>query len=459
MSKVNPGLAMVIIDDNPGSLEMLSAALSGTGIQIETSSDPEEGLDLIFKTHPQIVLTDLVMPGVSGLEVLDRVIEFDPSIDVILMTAHYSTESAVDAIRRGAADYLNKPVSIANIRERISRLAEQARDRQRALDLQSDLLAASSFQSMVGNSPQMLELFSRIRRVAPHFRTVLVTGQTGTGKDLIAQALYNLSPASKGRFVVLNCSAVVETLFESELFGHVRGSFTGATQDKVGLIEYASGGVLFLDEIGDMPLGTQAKLLRTLQNQEIQRVGSLTTRHVDLRVVAATHDDLREGVATKRFREDLYYRLAMVEIETPRLAERPEDIPLLTRHFLSKYSQLYGKQIRGLTQRAQIVLARQQWPGNVRELENAIGHAAMMTLGDTIDVTDLPAYIRSAHAAQPYASDSKPEANDPDSLETHEKVLLMDAMKRSNGNQSQAARLLRIGRDALRYKLKKHGLQ
>jgi DNA-binding NtrC family response regulator len=454
MNENTPSLAIVIIDDNPGSLEMLGAALAQSGIEVYTASDPEDGLDLVHQKHPQIVLTDLKMPRLDGLEVLDRIMEFDPAIDVILMTAHYSTESAVEAIRRGASDYWNKPVSISSLRERVAQLVDQSRDRRRAMALEGELLAASQFQGMIGNSPSMLELFSRIRRVAPHFRTVLITGQTGTGKDLVAQALYKLCPA-KGKFVVLNCSAVVETLFESELFGHVKGAFTGATQDKIGLIEYASGGVLFLDEIGDMPISTQSKLLRTLQNQEIQRVGSLATKHVDLRVIAATHHDLAEAIAEKRFREDLYYRLAMVEIHTPRLAERPEDIPLLTRHFASKFAQLYAKPIRGLTHRAQIALARHSWPGNVRELENAIGHAAMMAMGEMIDVADLPAQVMGLSTLPAHSI----ETGDSQSLDAHERLLLVDAMQRSNGNQSQAARLLRIGRDALRYKLKKHGLQ
>src|SRR5450631_3126857 len=209
---------------------------------------------------------------------------------------------------------------------------------------------------MVGRSPAMVEMFSRIRRVAPHYRTVLVGGETGSGKELVARALHNLSPVSDGRFVVLNCSAVVETLFESELFGHVRGSFTGATQDKMGLFEFADKGTIFLDEIGDMPVGTQAKLLRTLQNQEVLRVGSLTPRKVDVHVIAATHRDLHAAIAEKSFREDLYYRLSMVEIRTPPLAMRKEDLPLLTTHFVEKFSRQYRREILGLTQRAQIVL-------------------------------------------------------------------------------------------------------
>jgi DNA-binding NtrC family response regulator len=453
-------LSLLIIDDNTGSLELLSSALAQPGLEILTASDPEEGVDLVFNRHPQIVLTDLVMPRISGLEVLERIVEFDPSIDVILMTAHYSTESAVEAIKKGATDYLNKPVSIVSLRERIGKLVEEARKRQRALQLEDELLATSEFEGIVGRSPMMWDLFSRIRRVAPHYRAILVTGETGTGKDLVAQALHRLSPAASGRYVVLNCSAVVETLFESELFGHVKGSFTGATHDKAGLYEHAHGGTLFLDEIGDMPLATQAKLLRVLQNQEVQRVGSLTARKVDVRVIAATNHDLRAAIGEKRFREDLYYRLSMVEIHVPRLAERKEDLPLLERHFISRFAAQYGKDIRGLTHRAQILLARHSWPGNIRELENVIGHACMMVMGDTVDVHDLPGYLHGANedARGPGLEPQPAEVGGVGTIEEQERLLITRALEAAGGNQSHAARLLRIGRDALRYKLKKHNL-
>src|SRR6266567_3536295 len=388
-----PAVSLLILDDNTGSLELLSSALAQPDLEILTASHPEEGLDLVFDRHPQIVLTDLVMPRLSGLEVLERVMEFDSSIDVILMTAHYSTESAVEAIKKGACDYLNKPVSIAALRERVGKLIESARKRQHALQLEDELLSNAEFESIIGNSPLMWDLFSRIRRVAPHYRSVLVTGETGTGKDLVAQALHRLSPAAAGRYVVLNCSAVVETLFESELFGHVKGAFTGATHDKMGMFEHAHGGTLFLDEIGDMPLATQAKLLRALQHQEIQRVGSLAARKVVVRVIAATHRDLHAAIAQKHFREDLYYRLSMVEIHVPRLGDRKEDLQLLQRSFVAKFAAQYGKTVRGLTPRAQMLLGRHGWPGNVRELENVIGHACMMVMGDTIDVQDLPEYL------------------------------------------------------------------
>lgn len=449
-------LSILIIDDNPGSVELLTAALARTEVSILTATDPEEGLDLAYTHHPRVVLTDLVMPRLTGMDVLDRIIEFDPSIDVILMTAHYSTESAVEAIRRGASDYLNKPVSLAALRERISGLLAEAQRRISAARLEGELAAQSHFHGILGRSPLMLDLFSRIQRIARHFRTVVITGETGTGKDLIAKALHTLSPVSDGTLVALNCSAVVETLFESELFGHVRGAFTGATQDKVGLFEHAHEGVLFLDEIGDMPLSMQAKLLRTLQNQEVQRLGSLTPRKVNVRVIAATHQDLRQKILDKQFREDLYYRLAMIEMRVPALRERMEDLPLLTRHFIAKYSEQFNKPIRQITQRAQIVLGRHSWPGNVRELENVIGHACMMTLSDVIDVPDLPALGPIAHSAP--SQQQTMQASTGQSLADHEKQLVVQALERAGGNQSEAARLLRIGRDALRYKMRKHGI-
>jgi DNA-binding NtrC family response regulator len=391
------------------------------------------------------------------LEVLDRIVEFDPAIDVVLMTAHSGTDSAVEAIRKGASDYLQKPVSISLLRERISRLLDEVRRRSRGDALENQILETANFEGMIGRSPALLEMSSRIRRIAPHYKTVLITGETGTGKDLAAHALHNLSPVSRGHFVVLNCSAVVDTLFESELFGHVRGAFTGAAHDKMGLFEHADKGTIFLDEIGDMPLGTQSKLLRTLQNQEVLRVGSLTPRKIDVRVIAATHRDLRAAIASKLFREDLYYRLSMVEIRTPALAERKDDLPLLTRHLIQKFSLQFRKQIRGLTQRAQITLARHNWPGNVRELENVLGHGCMMTLGETIDVQDLPEYLRSP--ARDVVLPSAVERVDDLSFDAHEKRLLADALALAQGNQSEAARALRIGRDALRYKIKKHGLE
>lgn len=457
MTDARSPVLLVVIDDNPRSLEFLSTALAGADVHILTAANPEEGLDLVYTHRPQVVMTDLVMPQMTGLEVLERIAEFDPAIDVVLMTAHYTTETAVEAIRKGAADYLNKPISLATLRERVGRIIDAARRRQQVRSAEDQMVETAQFEGIVGRSPQMWEMFSRMRRVAPHYRAALVTGPTGTGKELVAQALHRLSPA-KGKFVVLNCSAVVETLFESELFGHVKGAFTGADRDKVGLFEHANGGTLFLDEIGDMPLATQAKLLRVLQNQEVQRVGSLTPQKVDMRVVAATNKDLRRAIADRQFREDLYFRLAMVEIHTPPLLERMDDLPLLARHFVRKFSQQYQKDVRGLTQRAQILLRRHDWPGNVRELENVIGHGCMMTMTDMIDVADLPLSTPGQLDDMAQMKAIAATAVSAESLEEHEKKLVMNALEQAGGNQSQAARQLHIGRDALRYKMKKFGL-
>jgi DNA-binding NtrC family response regulator len=452
---MTPKVSVLVVDDHPGSLEFVSSALRTDGVEVLTSANPEDALDKVYSARPQVVLTDLVMPGMSGMELLERVVEFDPSIQVVLMTAHYSTESAVEAIRKGACDYLDKPIKVGTLRERVGRLIEDARQIQRASRLENELLESCQFEGIVGRSPLMWDVFSRIRRVAPHFRTILITGETGTGKDLIARALHRLCPSANGRFVALNCSAVVETLLESELFGHVRGAFTGAVQDKPGMFEHAHGGVLFLDEVGDMSAGAQAKLLRALQNQEVQRVGSVSTRKVDVRVVAATHRDLRERVANGSFREDLFYRLSMVEIRVPALRERKEDLPLLERYFVKKYAEQFDKEVRELTQRAHLALARHNWPGNVRELENVVGHACMMTASEMIDVGDLPDYLVSPSHAE---SATTADAISPQSFEEHERHLIADALARSGGNQSEAARMLRIGRDALRYKIKKHHL-
>ena len=315
----------------------------------------------------------------SGMDVLERIMEFDPATEVILMTAHYSTETAVEAIKKGASDYLNKPVSIAALREKkIGGVVESVFAAPAGQpSWRTSYWPALGFDGMVGRSPVMCEMLPRIRRVAPHYRTVLVTGETGTGKDLVARTLHSLSPASQGRYVVLNCSAVVETLFESELFGHVKGAFTGATNDKSGLFEHAHGGTLFLDEIGDMPLATQAKLLRVLQNQEVQRVGSLSPRKVDVHVIAATNQDLHSAIAEKRFREDLYYRLSMVEIHVPFCCRSAkEDLPLRERHFITNSPPNTRKKIHGLTLRAQIRLSPYPIGRATREIENVLGHAA-----------------------------------------------------------------------------------
>jgi DNA-binding NtrC family response regulator len=303
---------------------------------------------------------------------------------------------------------------------------------------------------MIGRSPLMLELFSQIHRIAPHFRSVLITGPTGVGKELVAKALHRLSPGHKGNFVALNCSSISEALAESELFGHVKGAFTGALQDKVGIFEYADGGTAMLDEIGETPLPLQAKLLRVLQNQELQRVGSPVVRKVNVRVVAATNRDLPEMVSQGRFREDLYFRLCMVELKVPSLAERREDLPLLQRHFLKSFAAQYKKPLAGLTRRAQTLMSRYLWPGNVRELENVIGHACMMAASEVIDVRDLPERI------QTLPSSAKAESDEQLSMDQLAQVHAQRVLARVGGNKARAAEILGISRTYLYQLLKKN---
>ena len=433
-------LKLLAIDDDAQNLEIIKVALKREGLEIMTAQDPEEGFELFLRTRPKIVLLDLVMPKVSGIELLERIVSVDAGVDVILITAHYSAESAVEAIQKGAADYMTKPIEIEKLRSRISSLLDDAEMRQKTLRLDQELIDAYQFEGMVGRSPLMLEVYAKIRRIAPHFRTVLVTGATGTGKELAAKALHRLSPAARGPFIVCNCSALVENLVESELFGYVRGAFTGATQDKVGMFEHADGGSIFLDEIGELAPAAQAKLLRVLQNRQVQRVGSLTPRNIDVRVIAATHRDLKKMVREGHFREDLYYRLGVVEIPMPVLANRREDLPLLERYFIQKFSAEYNKPIAGLVRRAQTRLATYPWPGNVRELENVIGNACMMTDANLIDINDLPDRLRGPLTEQLGGDETFLP------LEELQRRHILRVLEGVGGNKARAAEVLGIGR-------------
>jgi DNA-binding NtrC family response regulator len=434
---------VVAIDDDEQHLKYIATVLSQEGVQVFSSSDPRNGLDLVRKERPHLVLVDLLMPGMGGMELLERILEFDPGIDVVLLTGQYSTESAVEAIQKGAADYLTKPVDVDKLQQRVQSLLSEARKGRRRLELENELLENSQFHTMVGHSPAMLELFHQIQRVAPHFRTVLLTGETGVGKELAAQALHRLSPVASGPFVTCNCSAVMESLAESELFGHVRGAFTGAVQDRVGVFEAANKGTLLLDEVGELSLALQAKLLRVLQNQEIQRVGSPAVRRIDVRVIAATHRDLQAMVREQRFREDLFYRLSMVDIKLPTLAQRKEDLPLLERHFIQRFADQYGKRIQGITRRAEGLLARYSWPGNVRELENVLGNACMMCEGETIDIRDLPVRIRDRESGE--AEEENPLVT----LEDVERSHALRVLESVGGNKVRAAEVLGVSRTKL----------
>jgi DNA-binding NtrC family response regulator len=431
---------VLIIDENNQDQEAVRGALEPIGARIVACEAIEDGLATFRRERSRIVLLAPRISGRESLEVLQQLLALDPGVDVILFSETYSADLASAAINRGASDYLSLPLDPQHLRDRVVELLKQAEQRRKTLKLENELLSAYQFEGMIGRSPLMLGVFATVRRIAPHFRTVLITGQTGTGKELIAQALHRRSPASKEKFVVCNCSALVDTLAESELFGHVRGAFTGAIQDKSGLFEYADGGTIFLDEVGELPLSIQAKLLRVLQNREIQRVGTVIPRTVDIRVIAATHRDLAAMVRRGEFREDLYYRLAVMEIRVPRLALRREDLPLLMRHFVQKLAVEYGKTIQGLTRRAQLRLSTYFWPGNVRELENVLGNACMMTNGNLIDIADLPEQFQ-----QELPGDA---IEDPTllPLEEVERRHVLRVLQGVGGNKARAAEVLGIGR-------------
>jgi DNA-binding NtrC family response regulator len=418
-------------------------ALSAPGCEVLSAAGPDEAWDLLHRSHPDIIFLDAALANEGNL--LERILERDPGAQVLLLTDDSSAGAALEGIRRGACDCLRKPLATATLAAHIQSLLDEARRRRDTLDLDEKLLDTYRYHGMVGRSPQMLETFARIRRVAPHYRIALISGATGTGKELVAQALHALSPVAHRRFVVCNCSAIVETLFESELFGHVKGAFTGATQDRVGLFEYAQGGTVFLDEISDMPLATQSKLLRVVQNQELQRVGSSEARKVDVRVIAATNRDMPSLIAGNLFRQDLYYRLSMVELKLPALADRKEDLPLLQRHFVQKFASGYGKPIHGISRRAQALLARHGWPGNVRELENVLGHACMMTESEFVDVRDLPESLRHGISGAA-ATAAEPELVP---LAELERRYTQHVLERLGGNKLQAAQILGISRATL----------
>jgi DNA-binding NtrC family response regulator len=447
---------LLAIDENKEDLASIADALAQDKLEIFTASEPENGFELFLKARPRTVIIGLTKPEAMGMSLLERITRVDPGVNVILLSQHYSAESAVEAIQKGACDYLTAPIDYEKFRERIASFLAEGEQRRKTLNLDHELIEVCKFEGMVSRSPLMREVFAKMRRIAPHFRTALITGATGTGKELVAKGLLNLSPASKDRFVVCNCSGLVESLVESELFGYVKGAFTGAIADRAGLFESADGGMIFLDEVGELSAGAQAKLLRVLQDHRVRRVGSSVARPVDLRVVAATNRDLRRMVSEGKFREDLYYRLAVVEIDLPALTDRREDLALLERYFLEKFAAQYEKPIAGLTRRAQSRMATYPWPGNIRELESVIGNACMMTDSQFLDIDHLPERVRSQAPGHASGDESL------FSLEEIQRRHVMKVLDRVGGNKARAAEILGCGRATIyqllsRMKLEKQG--
>ena len=432
-----PIYSVLVIDGDVGVSEAFGRALLGLPVAVLRAGDLAEGIGFYREFLPQMVLLDSKLA--DGEVPLPDLFASDSALEVVLMTDRWTQTGALAAVARGASDLLAKPLDPPKVRQLVSGVIAQAETRRHTQELDNELLEAYQFQGMVGRSPRMLEVFSRVRRVAPLFQTALITGSTGTGKELIAKALHNLSPRSYEKFVVGNCSALTETLLESQLFGHVKGAFTGATHDRAGLFEYANRGTLFLDEIGELSLAAQAKLLRILQSQELQRVGSPVTSTVDVHVIAATNRNVRELTAEGKFREDLFYRLSMIEIQLPPLADRKEDLPLLQRHFLQHFSTKYGKRLDGISRRAQILLTRHSWPGNVRELENVIGNACIMAQGKIVSDSDLPEAIRVLMARPDKGTGFM-------TLEEVQSRHFEYILKLVEGNKARAAKILGVSR-------------
>lgn len=447
-------LDILIVEDEAFQREMLRDFLVKQGHRISEAASGEEAVEIIGKRFFDLLLLDFKMPGMNGLEVLKKAKQIDPEIDALIMTAYGTVQTAVEAMKAGARDYITKPIDLDELSIMISYIADH-----RALAKENEILRrqieqeAPTTGAIKYNSIKMAELTGLVKRIAPSLAAVLIQGETGTGKELFANLVHLLSPRARRPFIAVNCTAIPETLLESELFGHEKGAFTGAVQKRIGLFEQASEGTLFLDEIGELSPAMQVKLLRFLQSREYKRLGSNKVLKADVRIISATNQDLEALVKEGSFREDLFYRINVVTLQIPPLRERREDIPVLIDHFIEVHARENRKSITGMSNEARNALIRYDYPGNVRELENIIERAVVISRGSIITLRDLPCnWVDHPEGSQP----DHLQGNLQNALETLERQMIIDALEKAGSNQTQAAKLLGVSERMLRYKLKKY---
>ncbi|MBI5846368.1 MAG: sigma-54-dependent Fis family transcriptional regulator [Nitrospirae bacterium] len=447
---------ILIVEDEKSMREVLKILLEDEGYEILSASDGQDGIRRIQEDIFDIVITDIKMPKADGFEVLKKVKEISPTSIVIMITAFGTTESTIEAMKLGAYDYIHKPFKIDEIRLIINKAFEKKRLSEEISVLREKVQTTYRIENIIGKSPRMQELFRLIPKVAQSSSTVLITGESGCGKELVAAALHNLSTRKNKNFVTINCATFPEGLLETELFGHVKGSFTGAVQNKEGLFEIADQGTILLDEIAEMPLSLQPKLLRVLENGTFRRVGGVADITVDVRVISATNRNLSDAIAAGSFREDLFYRLNVIPLQMPPLRERPEDIPLLLDHFFRKFS---GGAKR-LSSEALRILMKYPWKGNVRELENMVERVVLLTEGNTIFPDDLPEEFFTVARKESGVPDLDEEGVDLEKIiEEIEKGYLLKALAKSNGSKTDAAKLLNLTFRSFRHRLYKYGIK
>jgi two-component system response regulator AtoC len=451
---------VLIVDDERTLARAVKAFLGEAGYEAEVAGDGEKALDLLQSLRPDVVFADVRLPGMSGIDLLRRIREFDPAIPVIIMTAYGTIEGAVEAVKLGAFDYMKKPVDLEELKLLADRARENAMLKQELSYYRRRAADEVPLSGVLGQSPPLVALMGQVRQVAALDETppVLITGETGTGKGLVARTLHQLSRRSGKPFIEVNCTALPASLIEAELFGYERGAFTDAKESKLGLFEAAEGGFIFLDEVGDLELALQGKLLRAIEERTVRRVGGIRDRRIDVRILAATNRNLERQVETNQFRGDLYFRLAVILLHLPPLRERGEDVLLLAQHFLQRCSTKYGKAARRIDGPARDALLAYSWPGNVRELSHVMERAVLWSQDQTLTVGDLS--LPTAQPAAPATESPVAEPSLPGSdLSQWERTLIERAMREEGGNQTRAAQRLGITRDTLRYRLKKFGLQ